>query len=40
MAQIKQGMVLGVDENLYVEPGIWTIEWAQRFYNYPETRSN
>jgi hypothetical protein len=40
MAQIKSGMVLGVDKNTYVEPTIWTIEWAQRFYKYPVTRSN
>jgi hypothetical protein len=40
MAQIKQGMILGVDKNTYVEPTIWTIEWAQSHYQYPETRSN
>jgi hypothetical protein len=40
MAQIRQEMVLGVDKNTYVEPTIWTIEWAQRFYKYPVTRSN
>jgi len=40
MAQVKQGMVLGVDKNTYVEPTIWTIEWAQHFYKYPQTRSN
>jgi hypothetical protein len=40
MAQIKQGMVLGVDKNVYVEPTIWTIEWAQRYYKYPISRSN
>lgn len=40
MAQIKQGMVLGVDKNVYVEPTIWTIEWARNFYKYPVTRSN
>jgi mono/diheme cytochrome c family protein len=40
MAQIKQGMVLGIDKNVYVEPTIWTIEWAQQHYNYPITRSN
>jgi arylsulfatase A-like enzyme len=40
MAQAKQGMVLGVDKNTYVEPTIWTIEWAQHFYNYPISRSN
>ena len=40
MAQVKEGMVLGVDKNLYVEPTIWTIEWAQKHYNYPVARSN
>jgi hypothetical protein len=40
MAQVKQGMVLGVDKNVYVEPTIWMIEWAQHFYKYPVTRSN
>jgi hypothetical protein len=40
MAQVKQGMVLGVDKNTYVEPTIWTIKWAQHFYKYPITRSN
>lgn len=32
--------LLGVDKNTYVEPTIWTIEWAQHHYNYPQTRSN
>jgi len=40
MAQIQQGMILGVDKNIYVEPTIWTIEWAQHHYEYPITRSN
>ena len=40
MAQIQQKMILGVDKNVYVEPAIWTIEWAQHFYKYPMTRSN
>ena len=40
MGQIKEKMALGVDKNTYVEPTIWTIEWAQRFYKYPQTRSN
>lgn len=40
MAEVKQGMVLGVDKNIYVEPAIWTIEWARDFYKYPVTRSN
>jgi hypothetical protein len=40
MAQVKEGTVLGVDKNLYVEPTIWTIEWAQKYYKYPVARSN
>ena len=40
MAQIKQEMILGVDKNIYVEPAIWTIEWARDYYGYPVTRSN
>lgn len=40
MAQIKREMILGVDKNTYVEPTIWTIEWARNFYKYPVTRSN
>ncbi len=40
MAQIQQEMILGVDKNVYLEPTIWTIEWAREFYNYPMTRSN
>jgi hypothetical protein len=40
MAQIQQAMILGVDKNVYVEPTIWTIEWARNFYKYPVTRSN
>jgi hypothetical protein len=40
MAQIKDAMVLGVDKKVYVEPTIWTIEWAQCYYNYPISRSN
>jgi hypothetical protein len=40
MAQVKRGMMLGVDKNVYVESTIWTIEWAQRHYKYPITRSN
>jgi hypothetical protein len=35
MAQIKQGMALGVDKNMYVEPAIWTIEWARTFTSIP-----
>lgn len=40
MVQIKRGMLRGVDKNLYVEPLIWTIEYAQSKYEYPQTRSN
>jgi hypothetical protein len=40
MAEIKQGMVLGVDKNTYVEPIVWTTEWAQKYYRYPVARSN
>jgi hypothetical protein len=39
MAQVKQGMVLGVDKT-YAEPIIWTVEWAQYYYKYPISRSN
>ena len=41
MAHIKQGMMLGADKNLYVEPVIWTVEYVQRKkYRYPQTTSN
>ncbi|AUX34142.1 uncharacterized protein SOCE836_063100 [Sorangium cellulosum] len=40
MSKIKREMIVGVDKNVYVEPAIWTIEWAQKFYKYPPTRSN
>lgn len=41
MADIKQGMVLGADKNIYVEPVIWTVEYVQRQkYKYPQTTSN
>ncbi|MBV8842330.1 MAG: hypothetical protein JO307_05925 [Bryobacterales bacterium] len=40
MAQVKDGMVVGIDKNLYVEPAIWMIEWAQKYYKYPVARSN
>lgn len=39
-AQIKSGMILGPNKNTFVEPTIWTIEWAQGFYQYAPTRSN
>ncbi len=40
MAKIKDGMILGVDKNTYVEPIVWTTEWAQKHYKYPVARSN
>ena len=40
MAEIKDAMILGVDKNVYVEPTIWTIEWARNHYGYPVMRSN
>jgi mono/diheme cytochrome c family protein len=40
MAKINQGMILGVDKNTYVEPIVWTTEWAQKYYKYPIARSN
>ncbi len=41
MADIKQGMILGADKNIYVEPVIWTVEYVQRQkYRYPQTTSN
>jgi hypothetical protein len=39
-AEIKQGMVLGADKNVHVEPAIWMIERARNHYGYPVTRSN
>lgn len=40
MGQIKEGMLLGNDKNTYVEPIVWTTEWAQKHYQYPIGRSN
>lgn len=41
MSEIRQGMMLGIDRNLYVEPVIWTVEYVQRKkYKYPQTTSN
>jgi hypothetical protein len=40
VAQINEGMILGADKNTYVEPIVWTTEWAQNHYKYPVTRSN
>jgi len=39
MSQVKEVM-LGVDKNTYVEPIVWTTEWAQKHYKYPVARSN
>lgn len=39
-AKLKAAMMLGPERNTYVEPTIWTIEWARQFYAYPVTRSN
>lgn len=37
MGKIQNAMVLGVDKNIYVEPVIWTVEYAQREkYPYPD----
>ncbi len=40
IGQIKNGMVAGPDKNFYVEPVVWTFEWAQKHYSYPQERSN
>jgi hypothetical protein len=40
MGKIKTGMLLGADKNVYLEPTIWTIEWAQKYYKYANVRSN
>ncbi|WP_437520551.1 hypothetical protein WME79_27130 [Sorangium sp. So ce726] len=40
MSKMKREMILGSDKNVFVEPTIWTIEWAQKFYKYAPTRSN
>lgn len=40
MAKIRGGMILGENQNLYVEPIVWTFEWAQKFYGYADTVSN
>jgi len=39
-AKINEGMILGADKNTYVEPIVWTTEWAQKHYKYPIARSN
>jgi hypothetical protein len=40
MRQIKEGMLLGDDKNLHVEPIGWTFEWAQAHYPYADTVAN
>ena len=40
MAQIREGMILGEDKNLHVEPIAWIFEWAQRHYGCADTISN
>jgi cytochrome c553 len=40
MAKIKSAMMAGVDKSTHVEPIIWTVEWVQGHYKYPQTRSN
>jgi hypothetical protein len=40
MAKVRSGMLLGADKNVYVEPIVWSFEWAQRHYRYAATRSN
>jgi hypothetical protein len=40
MLQIREGMIMGDDKNLYVEPIINTFEWAQIYYSYPSTVAN
>lgn len=37
---IVEGMVMGDDKNMYVEPTIWTIEYSRTHYNYRLTTSN
>jgi hypothetical protein len=40
MAKIKSAMMAGTDKSTHVEPIIWTVEWVQGHYKYPQTRSN
>jgi hypothetical protein len=40
MAKIRGGMILGENQNLYVEPIAWTFEWTQKYYSYADTTSN
>jgi hypothetical protein len=39
-SKVRTAMVLGPNKNLFVEPIVWTFEWAQKHYNYKATRSN
>ena len=40
MSEIRGGMVVGENKNVYVEPIVWSFEWAQKFYKYADTVSN
>jgi hypothetical protein len=40
MLQIREGMIMGEDKNLYVEPIVNTFEWAQIHYGYHSTVAN
>lgn len=40
MGEIKKGMIIGPDKNIYLEPTIWMIEWAREHYDFPVTRSS
>jgi cytochrome c553 len=40
MLKIREGMMLGEDKNLYVEPIVNTFEWAQVHYKYADTLAN
>ena len=40
MATIQQGMALGVDKNVYIEPTVWMTEMARTVYGSKRTRSN
>lgn len=40
MAKIRNGMAVGSDKNTYIEPIVWTFEWAQKHYSYATTTSD
>lgn len=40
MLKIRNGMLLGEDKNLTVEPIVWVFEWAQVHYTYADTLAN